>query len=73
MPKLLSSREIINILVRNGFVFISQKGSHAKYRRGENTVIVPSPKKEIPVGTFRSIVRQSGLNSKLFTDPKSKR
>lgn len=25
------------------------------------TVIVPHPKKEIPIGTFRSIVRQSGL------------
>jgi len=67
MPKLLSSKQIIKILEQNGFVFISQRGSHAKYRKGAATVIVPSPKKEIPLGTLRSIVRQSGLGSEVFT------
>jgi predicted RNA binding protein YcfA (HicA-like mRNA interferase family) len=40
-----------------------------KYRKGAHTVIVPTPKKEIPLGTFRSIVRQSGLQAKDFTQP----
>lgn len=66
MPRLFSSAHIIKVLVRNSFVFVSQKGSHAKYRKfidgSVYTVIVPSPRKEIPVGTFRSIVRQSGLS-----------
>lgn len=38
-----------------GFVFVSQKGSHAKYRKIGNptlTVIVPMAKKEIPFGNF---------------------
>lgn len=67
MPKLLSSKEIIKVLEQNNFTFVSQRGSHAKYRKGSATVIVPSPKKEIPLGTFRSIVRQSGLDSEAFT------
>jgi predicted RNA binding protein YcfA (HicA-like mRNA interferase family) len=50
--------------------FVSQKGSHAKYRtvHADNTatVIVPTPRKEIPIGTFRSIVRQSKLDIKDF-------
>lgn len=65
MPRLPSSSDVIRVLLRHGFAFISQKGSHAKYRRsvGEiRTVIVPADKREIPVGTFRSIVRQSGLS-----------
>lgn len=62
MPKLLSSHKIIKVLEKNGFTFVSQKGSHQKYRKGKFTVIVPHPKKEIPMGTFRSIVRQSGLS-----------
>jgi len=62
MSKLPSSRLIINILLKNGFTFISQRGSHCKYRKGDKTVIVPSPRKEIPIGTFRSILRQSGLS-----------
>ena len=45
MPKLLPSKAIIKILERKGFVFISQKGSHIKYRKHESvilTVIIPA-------------------------------
>ncbi|MEQ1835380.1 MAG: type II toxin-antitoxin system HicA family toxin [Candidatus Nitrotoga sp.] len=66
MAELYSSRAIVNILLRHGFIFISQKGSHKKFRKGERTVIVPDPKKEIPLGTFASILRQSGLSKKDF-------
>ena len=62
MSKLPSSKQIIKVLKANGFVLASQKGSHAKFKKGNRIVIVPSPKKEIPMGTFRSIIRQSGLN-----------
>ncbi len=69
MPKLYSSNRITAILEKHGFQFVSQKGSHAKYRKGQNpvlTVIVPMSKKEIPVGTFHSILRQSGLTDSDF-------
>ncbi|OGI05925.1 MAG: hypothetical protein A2Y40_07775 [Candidatus Margulisbacteria bacterium GWF2_35_9] len=66
MAKLFSSRVIINVLKKQGFIFISQKGSHVKYRKTDKTVIVPHPRKEIPMGTFRSILRQSGLSEKNF-------
>ncbi len=64
--KLPSSLKIINTLIKNGFIFISQRGSHQKYRKDDKTVIVPAARKEIPLGTFRSITRQSGLNKKDF-------
>jgi predicted RNA binding protein YcfA (HicA-like mRNA interferase family) len=66
MTKLPSSQKIINVLLRNGFIFVSQRGSHQKYRKEDKTVIVPAPRKEIPIGTFRSITRQSGLNPDKF-------
>ena len=66
MTKLLSSQKIIKVLLNNGFIFISQRGSHQKYRKEDKTVIVPAPRKEIPIGTLRSIIRQSGLNSNEF-------
>jgi predicted RNA binding protein YcfA (HicA-like mRNA interferase family) len=50
MSNLLSSQEIIRILQQNGFAF----------------VIIPDPKKEIPKGTFASILRQSGLDKDDF-------
>jgi predicted RNA binding protein YcfA (HicA-like mRNA interferase family) len=69
MPKLYSSDFIIKILMQYGFVYISQRGSHAKYRKAGNptlTVIVPAGRKEIPQGTFNSILRQSGLRKADF-------
>ncbi len=70
MHKTLSSREVVSVLVEDGFAFVSQRGSHAKYRKithGEvRTVIVPMNKKEIPVGTLRSILRQSQLLKESF-------
>lgn len=69
MPKLLSSKAIIKVLERKGFVFVSQKGSHIKYRKYGSivlTVIVPANKTEIPYGTFRSILRQAKLKEEDF-------
>jgi predicted RNA binding protein YcfA (HicA-like mRNA interferase family) len=66
MPKLPSSKEIIRVLKRNGFSFVSQKGSHKKFKKETRIVIVPDPKKEIPMGTFFSIIRQSGINKEEF-------
>jgi predicted RNA binding protein YcfA (HicA-like mRNA interferase family) len=64
MPKLYSSSEIIKVLRKRGFVYISQKGSHIKLRKIGSptlTVIVPDGRKEIPFGTFKSILRQTNL------------
>ncbi len=54
-------REIIALLRRDGFVRVSQVGSHAKFVRGERVVIVNGrggarPKK----GTWANIRRQAG-------------
>ncbi|MBU3925456.1 type II toxin-antitoxin system HicA family toxin [Patescibacteria group bacterium] len=64
MPKLYSSNEIIKVLQKQGFVYISQKGSHMKFKKiGSPTLIaiIPAGRKEIPFGTFKSILRQSNL------------
>jgi predicted RNA binding protein YcfA (HicA-like mRNA interferase family) len=66
MPKLPSSKEIIAVLLANGFEKVSQKGSHHKYCKGNRIVIVPSPKKEIPIGTLQSIIKQAGLTREDF-------
>lgn len=69
MPKLYSSREIIKVLQAKGFIYISQKGSHVKFRKFGNptlTVIIPANQKEMPHGTFRSILRQADLKEDDF-------
>jgi predicted RNA binding protein YcfA (HicA-like mRNA interferase family) len=54
------SRKIIKRLKDEGFELISVRGSHHKFRKGEKTIIVPHPKKDLPVGTARAIARDAG-------------
>ena len=69
MPKLYSSDYIIKILRKKGFIFVSQRGSHIKFRKfGKSvlTVIIPANRKEIPHGPFKSIWRQANLTEDEF-------
>ncbi len=67
MPKRLGSDEIIRVLREHGFFFVTQRGSHAKYKNPAGRIaIVPHAKKELPIGTTRSIIRQSGLPLESF-------
>ncbi|OGF18553.1 hypothetical protein A3G56_02675 [Candidatus Falkowbacteria bacterium RIFCSPLOWO2_12_FULL_45_10] len=71
MPKPYPLRIVLKVLASKGFIFISQRGSHAKYRKEKEneaalTVIVPAHEKEIRYGTFRSILRQSKLKESDF-------
>lgn len=54
------SRKIIQRLKDDGFELVAIRGSHHKFRKGDRTVIVPHPKKDLPIGTARSIARQAG-------------
>jgi len=66
MTKLPSSDKIIKLLSLHGFSFKSSKGSHQKYTNGQRIVIIPAPRKEVPVGTLKSISRQSGIDFREF-------
>lgn len=54
------SKKIIKRLKEDGFELISTRGSHHKFRKGAVTIIVPHPKKDLPVGTARAIARDAG-------------
>lgn len=55
-----NSRTIVKRLEAEGWTLVSIKGSHHKFRKGSLTVIVPHPKKDLPLGTARSIARLAG-------------
>ncbi len=54
------SHKIIARLKRDGFELVSSRGSHHKLRKGTRTIIVPHPKKDLPIGTARAIAKQAG-------------
>lgn len=55
-----NSKVIIKKLLEDGFTKVSQKGSHVKLRKGDRTVIIPHPKRDLPLGTARNIAKQAG-------------
>jgi len=67
MSKLYSSKDIEYVLKKLNFVLVSQKGSHGKYKNPSGKIVIlPMNRKEIPMGTFRSILRQMGINFEDF-------
>jgi predicted RNA binding protein YcfA (HicA-like mRNA interferase family) len=57
---ILRPNEIISALSKKGFVFKSQKGSHAKYTDGNHMAIIPIHE-NVARGTLRSILIQAGI------------
>ncbi len=70
MPKLapLKPREVEKILLKNGFIVNVSKSSHRQYFNPQTKAhtTVPFHSKDLPIGTLRSIVRQSQLPIELF-------
>jgi predicted RNA binding protein YcfA (HicA-like mRNA interferase family) len=58
----MNSREVVRRLLAQGWVLARTKGSHHQYRHPSNPglVTVPHPKRDLPIGTLRSIAKQAG-------------
>ncbi len=59
----MNSREIIKKLEQNGWFEVSQVGSHKQFKHASKPgrVTVPAPRKDVPLGTLRSIEKQAGI------------
>jgi len=55
-----NSREIIKRLQKEGFDLVGIRGSHHKFKKDGRMVIVPHPKKSLPMGTARGIAKATG-------------
>lgn len=59
----MKSGDVISALKADGWHEVTRKGSHIqlKHPTKPGRVTVPHPKKDIPIGTLRSIEKQSGI------------
>jgi predicted RNA binding protein YcfA (HicA-like mRNA interferase family) len=59
----MNSRTIIGKLEAAGWRLVGVKGSHHQFRHPQrpNRVTLPHPRKDVPIGTIKSIERQSGM------------
>jgi predicted RNA binding protein YcfA (HicA-like mRNA interferase family) len=54
------SKRIVKRLLSDGFLFVGSKGSNHKFAKDCRVVIVPRPKKNLPLGTARAIAKMAG-------------
>jgi predicted RNA binding protein YcfA (HicA-like mRNA interferase family) len=59
----MDSRDVISALRREGWRLAAQKGSHQQFKHPSKPgrVTVPHPRRDIPLGTLKSIERQAGV------------
>jgi predicted RNA binding protein YcfA (HicA-like mRNA interferase family) len=62
---ILKPHEIVSALSKKGFVYKSQKGSHAKYSNGNHTTIIPMHD-SVARGTLKSILIQADIELEEF-------
>lgn len=59
----MDSRAIVSALEAEGWRRVGQKGSHIQFAHPDRPgrVTVPHPKRDLPVGTVKSIEKQAGI------------
>lgn len=64
--KSYSPKEVIEILLKNGWYEKRIRGSHHQFvnLNSKSKVTVSTSKKTIPIGTLKNISKQSGINFK---------
>jgi len=60
----LNSKELIKLLEQRGFLLDRVKGSHHIFLHptSRKRVVVPMHNRELPIGTFLSILKQAGID-----------
>ena len=67
--RVLSAKQVCQILTEQGFIQVRQRGSHIIMQKkiDDSALTVPVPNyPEIKIGTLQSIIRQSNLPRSLF-------
>ncbi len=59
----MTSTDLIKMLKKDGWYLDRIMGSHHhfKHKSKKGIVTVPHPKKDLPIGTLNSILKQAGL------------
>ncbi len=58
----MKSSALIKMVQRDGWHIVRTKGSHHHFKHPKKKgLVTPHPKKDVPMGTVKSILKQAGL------------
>ncbi|HCV82333.1 MAG: type II toxin-antitoxin system HicA family toxin [Zunongwangia sp.] len=60
----MKSSSLIRLVESDGWYKVRTKGSHHHFKHPSKRgiVTIPHPKKDVPIGTVKSILKQAGLD-----------
>lgn len=60
----MNSKDLVKIITKDGWYLDRVRGSHHQYKHPtkKGLVTIPHPKKDLPLRTVKSILKQAGLN-----------
>ena len=60
----MNSKVLIKNIKEDGWFLVNVVGSHQQFKHPtkKGKVTIPHPKKDLPIGTVHSILKQAGLN-----------
>ena len=58
-----SSKKLVSLIKKDGWILVGIEGSHHQFIHPNKPgrVTIPHPKKDLPTGTTRSILKQAGI------------
>lgn len=61
----MNSRDLISLLLVDGWEHVATRGSHWHFRHPAKPgkVTVPHPKRDLPIGTVQSVLKQAKLKN----------
>ena len=54
-------RNLVKILLKNGWKLDRVKGSHYIYEKDNNSIAIPKHSKDIGIGLYNTIMKKTGL------------
>ena len=64
--KHMDSKKLIKLLFQDGWIHVATRGSHWQFKhpKKKGKVTVPHPKRDMPMGTVKSVLKQAELKKK---------
>ncbi len=59
----IKDKELLKMLLRDGWSIASVKGSHYRLRKGNKMEVLPIHGKDIKIGLLKAIIKRTGLRN----------
>lgn len=57
----MKDKDLLNLLLKNGWVLTNVKGSHHRLKKGNQTEVIPVHGKDLKIGLLIAILKRTGI------------